>query len=94
MVTAITKSTATPNALNEQQKKIISDSQEKTDYTPEEYFALEETAEGKQEYYDGKIIPMTGGTTNHNTLSINFVFAFLSTFSNQDYRVYINDVQL
>jgi Uma2 family endonuclease len=63
-------------------------------YTVDEYLTLEETAEEKHEYHDGEIITMTGGTTNHNTLSINFVFAFLSAFSNQDYQVYINDVRL
>jgi Uma2 family endonuclease len=81
-------------ALTEPQKNLISDAEEKTLYTPEEYLALEETATEKHEYHDGKIISMTGGTTNHNTLSINFVFAFLSAFNNQDYQVYINDVRL
>ncbi|MGV0107360.1 Asl1446 protein [Nostoc sp. DSM 114160] len=37
-------------------------------YTPEEYLELEEKAEYKNEYRDGKIIPMTGGTTNHNKI--------------------------
>jgi len=81
-------------ALNDQQKNTISNSREKQYYTPEEYLALEESTEEKHEYHDGEIIPMTGGTTNHNTLSINFVFAFLSAFNNQNYQVYINDVRL
>ena len=34
--------------------------------TEEQYLALEETAEYKSEYLDGEIIPMTGGSTNHN----------------------------
>jgi Uma2 family endonuclease len=37
-------------------------------YTPEEYLELEEKAEYKHEYRNGKIIPMTGGTTNHNKI--------------------------
>ncbi len=36
--------------------------------TPEEYLALEEAAESKSEYRDGEIVPMTGGTTNHNEI--------------------------
>ena len=44
---------------------------EKRYYTPEEYLALEETAINKSEYHDGKIIPITGGTTNHNSIIIN-----------------------
>lgn len=37
--------------------------QTEKDYTPEEYLELEEKAEYKNEYRDGEIIPMTGGTT-------------------------------
>ena len=42
---------------------------EKRYYTPEEYLQLEEIAESKSEYRDGEILPMTGGTTNHNERS-------------------------
>ncbi len=31
-------------------------------YTPEEYLALEETSEDKNEYRQGEIIPMVGAT--------------------------------
>ncbi|MGB7441209.1 MAG: hypothetical protein WA919_09090 [Coleofasciculaceae cyanobacterium] len=34
-------------------------------YTPDEYLELEEKADYKNEYRDGEIVPMTGGTTNH-----------------------------
>ena len=40
-------------------------------YTPDEYLQLEEQAEYKSEYRDGEIIPMTGGTTDHNEISLN-----------------------
>ncbi len=43
---------------------------EKRYYTPEEYLALEESAIDKSEYHDGEIIPMPGGTTNHNKLAL------------------------
>ena len=56
-------------------------------YTKEEYLQLEENSDLRHEYIDGEMIEMTGGTTNHNTLSINFVFAFLSKFNNQNYFV-------
>jgi len=45
-------------------------------YTPEEYLELEEKAEYKHEYRNGKIIPMTGGTTNHNKIALNFAAYF------------------
>jgi Uma2 family endonuclease len=44
-------------------------------FTPEEYLALEEAAEYKSEYRDGVIIPMTGGTTNHNQIAGNIYIA-------------------
>jgi Uma2 family endonuclease len=45
-------------------------------YTPQEYLALEATAEQKSEYYGGEIIPMTGGSINHNRITGN-IYAFL-----------------
>lgn len=68
--------------------------QEQKHYSIEEYLALEQQSAQKHEYRDGEIIKITGGTTNHNTLAINFVFAFLSIFSNQDYQIYMGDVRL
>ncbi len=63
-------------------------------YTPEEYLALEEKAVDRHEYRDGKIITMTGGTTNHNQIALNFCRQFPLTIENQDYYIYINDVRL
>ena len=63
-------------------------------YTPEKYLELEEKSDTKNEYLDGEIIPMVGGTTNHNQIAINFCRAFPLTINNQDYYIYINDVKL
>jgi Uma2 family endonuclease len=63
-------------------------------YTPEEYLELEEKSNTRNEYIDGEIIPMVGGTTNHNQIAINFCRAFPLTINNQDYYIYINDVKL
>ena len=38
-------------------------------YTPDEYLALEATAEFRSEYHQGELIPMTGGSFNHNELA-------------------------
>ncbi|MEB3147498.1 MAG: Uma2 family endonuclease [Sphaerospermopsis sp.] len=63
-------------------------------YTPEEYLELEEKAEFKNEYRDGEIFPMAGGTTNHNKISGN-LYAYLKfALRGQDYEIYINDVRL
>jgi Uma2 family endonuclease len=63
-------------------------------YTPEEYLDLEEKAEYKNEYRDGEIVPMTGGTTNHNKIVLNFCRKFPLTINEQDYDIYAGDVRL
>lgn len=63
-------------------------------YTPEEYCQLEEIAEYKNEYRDGEIIPMTGATTNHNLIGLNFCRIFPPIINNEDYWVFMSDVRL
>ncbi|NJL91556.1 MAG: Uma2 family endonuclease [Coleofasciculaceae cyanobacterium SM2_1_6] len=75
-------------------KKLPATQITKRDYTPEEYLALEEKAIDKSEYHDGEIIPMPGGTTNHNKLALNFCRKFPLTINDQDYEIFINDVRL
>ena len=64
------------------------------DYTPEEYLAIEEFSEYKSEYINGQIIPMAGGSTNHNRIALNFSSALNFAFKQQDYEVFIGDVRL
>ncbi|MEH1846087.1 MAG: Uma2 family endonuclease [Nostoc sp.] len=63
-------------------------------YTPEEYLELEEVADYKSEYIDGQIIPMVGGTANHNRISLNLSAALNFVFRQQDYEVFMGDVRL
>ena len=63
-------------------------------YTPEEYLHLEATAEYKHEYRDGEIVPVAGGTTNHNKIAGNFYAYFKFASRGQNYEVYIGDVRL
>jgi len=67
---------------------------EKRYYTPQEYLILEEKAVDRHEYRDGEIILMSGGTTNHNQIALNFCRQFPLTIGAQDYYTYINDVRL
>lgn len=67
---------------------------EKRYYTPQEYLELEEQAEFRSEYIDGEIIPMPGGTTNHNKIALNFCRKFPLTLQEKDYEVYMVDVKL
>ena len=62
--------------------------------TTTEYLALEEVADYKSEYIDGEIIPMAGGSTNHNQIALNISSLFNFAFRKLDYYVYMGDVRL
>lgn len=63
-------------------------------YSPQEYLALEEAADYKSEYIDGEIVPMAGGSTNHNQIAGNFYAELSFAFKKLDYRVFMSDVRL
>ncbi|WP_377480145.1 MAG: Uma2 family endonuclease [Microcoleus anatoxicus] len=63
-------------------------------YSSEEYLMLEEVAEFRSEYQDGRIIPMAGGTPNHNQIAVNFGGTLNFATKGQPYRVFINDLRL
>ena len=63
-------------------------------YSPEEYFALEEKSEIKHEYHNGEILPITGGTTNHNRIAINLVTYLNLAFQGKKTSFFIGDVRL
>ncbi len=63
-------------------------------YTPKEYLELEEKADDKNEYRDGEIISVTGGTTNHNKLALNLASKLNLTLDDLEYEIYIGDVKL
>ena len=63
-------------------------------YTPEEYLELEKKADYKNEYRDGEIISITGGTTNHNKLALNLATSLNVALNDLGYDIYIGDVKL
>ncbi|WP_159785867.1 Uma2 family endonuclease [Sodalinema gerasimenkoae] len=63
-------------------------------YTPQDYLELEENSQDKHEYRDGEIIPMAGGTTNHNKIALNLCRQFPLSIGDIDYEVYLGDVKL
>ncbi|MCC5665993.1 Uma2 family endonuclease [Nostoc sp. CHAB 5784] len=63
-------------------------------YTPEEYLELEEAADYKSEYIDGQIIPMAGGTVNHNRIAGNFYAMLNFAFRQEEYEVFNSDMRL
>lgn len=67
---------------------------EKRYYTPAEYLALEEAADYKNEYRDGEIVPMTGGSVNHNRIVLNLSSHLNFALRGTDYEPFSSDVRL
>ncbi len=63
-------------------------------YSPAEYLALEVVSENRNEYIDGQIIPMTGGTPNHNQIALNLSGGLNFALKRQPYRVFVTDQRL
>ena len=63
-------------------------------FSPTEYLELEEVAAFRSEYHDGEIVPMTGGTAEHNQIAINLVTYLRSLLKGKNYRLYVNDMRL
>jgi Uma2 family endonuclease len=60
-------------------------------YSPEEYLELEINSEKRHEYIRGNIIPMTGGTPNHNQIGLNLSGSLNFALRKQPYRVFVTD---
>lgn len=63
-------------------------------YTPAEYLDLEAQSESKHEYRDGNIVPVAGGSINHNEIAGNLYAHLKFGLRRQNYRVYMSDVRL
>lgn len=63
-------------------------------YTPNEYLELELDSEIRSEYRSGSIIPMTGGTPDHNELAINLASLLKFALRGQPYRIFATDQRL
>jgi Uma2 family endonuclease len=66
----------------------------KTKVTSKEYLEQEAKAEFRSEYRDGEVIPVPGGTPNHNRLGRNFCSDFNSAFENGPYEAFMADMRL
>ncbi len=60
----------------------------------EEYFQLEESGEGKHEYYQGAIYAMTGASTRHNLIAVNITSALHPQLRGKSCIVYPSDLRL
>jgi Uma2 family endonuclease len=59
-----------------------------------EYLDWEPTQEDRYEYWDGEVVAMSGGTRNHNRISLNFSKILDDALINRDCDVYIADVKV
>lgn len=63
-------------------------------YTTEEYLELEVASDIRNEYRDGEIIPLTGGTPEHNRISGNLYIALSLGLKRKPYEVFHVDQRL
>lgn len=63
-------------------------------YTAEEYLALEVESEIRNEYRNGEMIPMTGGTPNHNKLASALTALLWFALRQKRYDVFVTDQRL
>ncbi|ELS34446.1 MULTISPECIES: Uma2 family endonuclease [Pseudanabaena] len=63
-------------------------------YTVDEYLELEIASDIRNEYRNGEIIPMTGGTPNHNDISGNLYLLLKPLLKVKGFRVFHVDQRL
>lgn len=63
-------------------------------YTAEEYLALEVESEIRNEYRNGEIVSMTGGTPNHNKLTSALSALLWFALRQKPYSVFVTDQRL
>ena len=66
----------------------------KKTYTVDEYLDLEVASESRSEYHNGEIIPMTGGTPNHNEIAVNLLAVIKPALRGKPYRLFSADQRL
>ena len=67
---------------------------QRVNYTPEQYLELEEKSEFRNEYIQGEIKPVTGGTPNHNEIAGNFYTFLKLALRGKSYKVFMSDLRL
>ncbi|MBD2596848.1 Uma2 family endonuclease [Nostoc spongiaeforme FACHB-130] len=63
-------------------------------YTIDEYLELEIASETRNEYCDGEIIPMTGGTPEHNEIASILNAALRVSLKGKPYSIFVADQRL
>ncbi|QQS55765.1 MAG: Uma2 family endonuclease [Candidatus Competibacteraceae bacterium] len=64
--------------------------QPKPRLTPEDYLALERSADFKSEYFNGEIFAMTGASRSHNTIVLNIGSEIRQQLKKRSRKAYTN----
>ncbi len=67
---------------------------EKQTYTPETYLEFELSSDKRHEYINGELIPMTGGTPNHNEIASILNAALRVSLKGKPYSIFVADQRL
>ena len=62
--------------------------------TPEDYLAVERSAEYKSEYFNGEIFAMAGASESHNTIVVNMTIHLGNQLKKRPCRLYANDMRV
>lgn len=73
---------------------MIMQAEEKKIFTPDEYLELEVNSDTRHEYIDGEIIPMTGGTPEHNEIASILNAALRTSLKGKPYSIFVADQRL
>lgn len=65
-----------------------------TRFTPDEYRAMEQTAEQRHEYCNGEIIAMRGGSEVHSAIACNLLIHLGFLLRDTDFRLYNSDLRI
>ena len=63
-------------------------------YSLDEYFAVEETSQVKNEYYDGQIFAMAGASLEHNDIAANLISTIRPALVHRGCRTFGSDLRV
>lgn len=73
---------------------MIMQAEEKKRYTPDEYLNFEVNSDTRHEYINREIIPMTGGTPEHNEIASILNAALRISLKGKPYSIFVADQRL
>ena len=68
--------------------------QPKPRLTPEDYLAIERSADYKSEYFNGEIFAMAGASRAHNTIAVNTTIQLGNQLKKRPCKLYANDMRV